>query len=140
PDHPIRPAALVCRSDEICRSVGLRFEDGLSDGLSDGRSVSHTAYVNQMIISNSHNSRRKVRLQLLIETFQLYYGKLSSNIAKCTMLQEKCRSNRRSSLPAAFSSFVSRTASRTHRHYPESTFFPPLDFIKYDLWLEVEKA
>jgi hypothetical protein len=42
PDHPIRPAALVCRSDEICRSVGLRFEDGLSDGLSDGRSVSHT--------------------------------------------------------------------------------------------------
>ncbi|KAJ0126541.1 hypothetical protein HZ326_30353 [Fusarium oxysporum f. sp. albedinis] len=42
PDHPIRPAALVCRSDEICWSVGLRFEDGLSDGLSDGRSVSHT--------------------------------------------------------------------------------------------------
>jgi hypothetical protein len=42
PDHPIRPAALVCRSDEICRSVGLRFEDGLSDGLSDGRSISHT--------------------------------------------------------------------------------------------------
>ncbi|EEU38423.1 uncharacterized protein NECHADRAFT_88727 [Fusarium vanettenii 77-13-4] len=38
-DHPIRPAALVCRSDEICRSVGLRFEDGLSDGLSDGRNL-----------------------------------------------------------------------------------------------------
>ncbi|OBS15231.1 hypothetical protein FPOA_13909 [Fusarium poae] len=43
PDHPIRPAALVCRSDEICRSVGLRFEDGLSDG----RSVSHTGYTSE---------------------------------------------------------------------------------------------
>ncbi|KAJ3455139.1 hypothetical protein MRS44_013739 [Fusarium solani] len=41
-DHPIRPAASVCRSDDNCRSVGLRSEDGLSDGLSDGRSVSHT--------------------------------------------------------------------------------------------------
>jgi hypothetical protein len=49
PDHPIRPAALVCRSDEICRSVGLRFEDGLSDGLSDGRSVSHTDRNNKLI-------------------------------------------------------------------------------------------
>ncbi|EXL64319.1 hypothetical protein FOPG_19414 [Fusarium oxysporum f. sp. conglutinans race 2 54008] len=37
-DHPIRPAALVGRSDENCRSVGLRSEGGLSNG----RFVSHT--------------------------------------------------------------------------------------------------
>ncbi|EXM12629.1 hypothetical protein FOTG_18878 [Fusarium oxysporum f. sp. vasinfectum 25433] len=44
-DHPIRPVALVGRSDENCRSVGLRSEGGLSDGLSDGRFVSHTGTV-----------------------------------------------------------------------------------------------
>ena len=42
-DYPIRPAAPGGRSDDNCRSVGLRSEDSLSDGLSDGRSVSHTA-------------------------------------------------------------------------------------------------
>lgn len=50
-----------------------------------------------------------------------------------------CRLLCQQKLSAAFPSFVSRTALRTHRHYPESTFFP-LDFIKYDLWPEVEKA
>jgi len=39
---PDRPPASVCRSDENCRSVGLRSEYGLPDGLSDGLSVSHT--------------------------------------------------------------------------------------------------
>ncbi|KAH8755074.1 hypothetical protein F5883DRAFT_180479 [Diaporthe sp. PMI_573] len=59
PDHPIRPAALVCRSDEICRSVGLRFEDGLSDGLSDGRSVSHTVHW-QYVAHNAVRSPRRI--------------------------------------------------------------------------------
>ncbi|RKK07596.1 hypothetical protein BFJ65_g17801 [Fusarium oxysporum f. sp. cepae] len=72
PDHPIRPAALVCRSDEICRSVGLRFEDGLSDGLSDGRSVSHTDRYRAIVALVQHHGGFFLRRQTVLPPMLVY--------------------------------------------------------------------